>query len=488
MNRLLSSTSFKFALLYMTLFAASVGILLAFLYWSTAGMMERQSRETIEMEVQALAERYQMTGTAGLLDLIQQRLQRNPTSASIYLLTDQDMKPILGNLTHWPKAMPDQGWVELELSSDLVLDDKSHAARAKLFVLQNGFHLLVGRDIEHLRKTQTMVFDALCYGLGLTITLGLVGGLLLSRKILRRVENLNRTCKQIMAGDLQQRMPINGSDDELDSLAATLNDMLDRISDLMEGMRRISDSIAHDMRTPLSRLRHTLETGLSEQTDETERRALLERAVDEADSMLSTFNALLRIGKIEAGREREAFIEIWIDQLLSDVVELYEPLAEDKEQLMEVRLQPDLCIEGDRNLLFQAFANLLDNAIKYSPRGGKISLTLAMVDGKPIAEICDSGPGIPRCEQKKVFQRFYRAEKSRTTQGNGLGLSLVEAVFRLHDIAITLDNCSGGLSVRCDFSAICEEMPAPDKTAAQQPDTALVSAQAGQQQAQSGQS
>ncbi|WP_027857328.1 sensor histidine kinase [Marinobacterium jannaschii] len=461
MNRLLRSTSFKFALLYMTLFAASVGILLAFLYWSTAGMMERQSRETVEMEVQALAERYQMTGTAGLLDLIQKRLQQNPTSASIYLLTDREMKPILGNLRHWPEAMPDQGWVELELSSDLVLDDKSHAARAKLFVLQNGFHLLVGRDIENLRKTQKMVFDALCYGLALTITLGLVGGLLLSRKMMRRVDNLNRTCKQIMAGDLQQRMPINGSNDELDRLAHTLNEMLDRISDLMEGMRRISDSIAHDMRTPLSRLRHTLETGLEESTAEADRRALLERAVDEADGMLSTFNALLRIGKIESGQEREAFIDIWIDQLLSDVVELYEPLAEEKQQQLVVSLQPDLCIEGDRNLLFQAFANLLDNAIKYSPPGGKISLTLSLQDEKPIAEICDSGPGIPASEQKKVFQRFYRAEKSRTTQGNGLGLSLVEAVFRLHDIVISLDNCNSGLSVRCDFSAICEEIPAP---------------------------
>ena len=483
MNRLLRSTSFKFALLYMSLFAASVGILLAFLYWSTAGMMERQSRETVEMEVQALAERYQMTGTAGLLDLIQKRLQQNPTSASIYLLTDQDMKPILGNLRHWPKAVPQEGWVELELSRDLVLDDKSHAARAKLFVLQNGFHLLVGRDIEQLRKTQAMVFDALCYGLALTITLGLVGGLLLSRKMMRRVDNLNRTCKQIMAGDLQQRMPINGSNDELDRLAQTLNDMLDRISDLMEGMRRISDSIAHDMRTPLSRLRHTLETGLSENTGETERRALLERAVDEADSMLCTFNALLRIGKIESDREREAFSDIWIDQLLSDVVELYEPLAEEKAQQLRVTLQPDLCIEGDRNLLFQAFANLLDNAIKYSPVGGKISLSLSMVDERPIAEICDSGPGIPRSEQKKVFQRFYRAEKSRTTQGNGLGLSLVEAVFRLHDIAISLRNCSSGLSVRCDFSAICMEMPAPEKTADQNGQIKLTSAPADQHQA-----
>jgi len=449
-TKLLRSTSVKLALLYLLLFTSSVIVLAGFLYWATAGYMERQARETIEAEIQGLSERYEQTGLAGLSFTIQQRLKRNPTSASIYLLVDPNGQRVLGNLDRWPKVNPDaQGWVELWLSSDKVLDDKAHPARAQLFTLRGGFGLLVGRDMEYLRNLELLILEALGWGVLLTTLLGLAGGLWIGRRFLRRVEQLNRTAQEIMAGDMAQRMPLRGSDDELDSLASTLNQMLDRINTLMTGVKQVSDNIAHDMRTPLSRLRQTLESAQDSRLDHDEQQTRIEQAVQEADHLLGTFNALLRIGNIESRRQRQAFEPISMNQLVEDVVELYEPIAEDREQSIELQQCTVGPIQGDRNMLFQVLANLLDNALKYSPDQGHISVSMTQPAQNQLElNITDSGPGIPDELQTKVFQRFYRMEESRTTPGNGLGLSLVKAVCELHDIDIQLRNCQPGTEIR----------------------------------------
>lgn len=452
--KLLHSSSMKLALLYLLLFTGSVLVLCSFLYWATAGYMERQARETIEAEIQGLSERYEQTGLAGLSYTIQQRLERNPTSASIYLLVDPSGNPLLGNLDRWPKVNPDpQGWVELWLSSDKVLDDKAHPARAQLFTLRGGFGLLVGRDMEYLRNVELLILESLGWGLLLTSLLGLLGGLWIGRRFLSRVEQLDRTAQEIMAGDMARRMPTRGNDDELDSLASTLNQMLDRINELMTGVKQVSDNIAHDMRTPLSRLRTTLESAQDSRLNKDEQQDRIEQAVQEADHLLGTFNALLRIGNIEARRQRQAFEEISLNRLVEDVVELYEPIAEDREQQVTLAQSEVSMISGDRNMLFQVLANLLDNALKYSPEQGQIHIQLQQPALNCIElNIRDSGPGIPDDLKDKVFQRFYRMEKSRTTPGNGLGLSLVRAVCDLHNIEIQLRNCAPGTEVRLLFS------------------------------------
>ena len=448
--KLLRSTTIKLAVLYLLLFTSSVLVLSGFLYWATAGYMERQARATIEAEIQGLSERYEHTGLAGLSLLINQRLKRNPTSASIYLLVDPNGTRVIGNLDRWPQVDPDpQGWVELRLSSDKVLDDKSHPARAQLFTLRGGFGLLVGRDMQYLHNLELLILEALGWGVLLTSLLGLAGGLWIGRRFLRRVELLDKTAQEIMAGDMAQRMPLRGSDDELDSLARTLNQMLDRINQLMNGVKQVSDNIAHDMRTPLSRLRQTLETAQDSRLDQAEQQLRIEQAVQEADQLLGTFNALLRIGNIEARRQRQAFETLSLNQLVDDVVELYEPIAEDRQQQIHYQHSLVSPIMGDRNMLFQVLANLLDNALKYSPEQGQISISLQQPALNCIElSIRDSGPGIPDELRDKVFQRFYRLEESRTTPGNGLGLSLVRAVCDLHDIEIQLHNGNPGTEVR----------------------------------------
>ena len=307
-------------------------------------------------------------------------------------------------------------------------------------------NLLVGRDVHELEKIQQLIVSTLAWGLALTAVLALVGGALLSRGFLRRVESINDTCREIITGDLYRRIPVSGAEDDFDQLAGNLNAMLDRIEALMAGVRQVSDNIAHDLRTPLARLRNLLET-LRGQTQEEHNRELLDRAVAEADGLLTTFKALLRIGQVESGSRRAGFQEVDPAELLRDVIEFYEPLADEKEQHIETHLLAAPKLRGDRDLLFQAFANLLDNAIKYTPSQGRIWVALS---GTRVI-VADNGPGIPPEARDKVLQRFYRLEESRSTPGNGLGLALVAAVAQLHNARIRLEDNGPGLRVILNF-------------------------------------
>jgi len=269
---------------------------------------------------------------------------------------------------------------------------------------------------------------------------------MISRGFLRRIESINDTCREIIYGDLSRRIPMRSADDDFDQLAGNLNNMLDQIEVLMAGVRQVSDNIAHDLRTPLARLRNRLEA-LREQVTEDGPRELLDQASAEADGLLATFKALLRIGQIESGSRRAGFMGVDLSSLLQDVTELYEPLADDKGQRIELKLTSGRQIRGDRDLLFQAFANLLDNAIKYTPDNGQIQVELT---GAQVS-FADNGPGIPEEARDKVFQRFYRLETCRSTPGNGLGLSLVAAVGYLHNARIRLADNAPGLRVIMNF-------------------------------------
>ncbi len=446
------NSTFRLALIYMGLFGISVLLLLGFIYWSTAAYMVKQTDATIDAEISGLAERYRMTGLTGLTGLITDRLSHRPTGSSIYLLTDDTLNPLVGNLDRWPAVRADSnGWLNFKLESSALGKERIHKARARVFTLSGGYRLLVGRDIYELEETERLIIRTLISGIFITILLAIAGGVMMSRSSARRIEAINRTSRRIMQGDLSQRIPVQHTGDEFDDLAQNLNSMLDRIQELMENVRRVSDNIAHDLRTPLARLRNRLERLSREMEASSQDPTSIHEAITDADQLLATFNALLRIARIETRSRQDGFTPIPMDDLVRDVTEFYEPLAEENGQHIHLQLTAGVHLSGDRDQLFQAIANLLDNAIKYTPPGGEIRITLRAQDGQGELVIADSGPGIPQSERDKVFQRFYRLEESRTTPGSGLGLSLVAAVAQIHQINIELQDNHPGLRVVLHF-------------------------------------
>ncbi len=450
-TRLFGSSTFRLALIYMALFGASVLMLLGFIYWSTVAFMGRQTDAIIDAEIEGLAERYRVSGISGLTDLIAERLSRKPAGSSVYLLADDSLQPMVGNLDRWPAAAPTaNGWLSFRLEDQASSGDV-HKARARVFRLQGGFHLLVGRDMHDLEEAQGYIIRALIWGLAVTVVLALVGGSMMSRSMVRRLETINEASREIMQGDLSRRIPTKGSGDDFDQLTDNLNSMLDRIELLMEDVRRVSDNIAHDLRTPLSRLRQHLEMLKMQNPSGEQQRESVEQALAEADGLLGTFNALLRIARIESAAQRAGFADVDLAALVRDVAELYEPLAEEKQQRFTTNVQDAVHIDGDRDLLFQAVANLVDNAIKYTPAGGQIELTLQAHGEDARIIVADDGPGIPAEARNQVLQRFFRLDTSRTTPGSGLGLSLVAAVAKLHRAQLLLTDNGPGLRVVLDF-------------------------------------
>jgi len=444
--RTLKSSSFRVALLYMALMGTSMVALLAFIHWSTAGYMARQLDQTIEAEVEGLAEQYRTGGLVALATALTLRVDRSADGAGVYLLAGDDLTPVVGNLDRWPQVAPDaQGWVRFDLRGRGTTGRETHAARAKTFRLQGDLHLLVGRDVRDLEATLGLIRSALGWGSGLAATLAVLGGWLMSAGVVRRIEAIARTSREIMHGDLSRRVPTDGSGDDFDQLADALNRMLDRIVELMDRVRQVSDSIAHDLRTPLTRLRTKLD-GLQEARDPAAQ-AALDSAVADSDELLATFNALLRISRIEASGRQADLAPVDLALLARDVGELYEPLAGDRGQSLGVSAAGPLWVQGDRDLLFQALANLMDNAVKYTPPGGTIGVA-AECDGQVArVAVSDVGPGIPAELRERVFERFFRGDASRSTPGSGLGLSLVQAVAQLHGARIDMSDNDPGLRI-----------------------------------------
>ncbi|MBK5969934.1 MULTISPECIES: sensor histidine kinase [Thiorhodovibrio] len=486
LRAILASSTFRLALLYVVLLATSMIFLLGFVYWSTAGYMARQTDATINAEIRGLAEQYRRRGPGGLKAVIAERLQRDPGGAGLYLLVNGAGQPLVGNLNRWPPdPIAPTGWMDFRVRDPVAAPetdrDRSEAARAKVFRLRGGMRLLVGRDVRELNAVRALMLDALWSGLAITVALALLGGWLISASVVRRLEAVNQVSREIMEGDLSRRVPADGSGDDFDQLAANLNRMLTRIEQLMASVRQVSDNIAHDLRTPLTRLRAKLELLVQGELPD-DARADAEEAVADAEELLGTFNALLRIARIESGSRRAAFARFDLADSVRDLAELYEPLAADREQRLELTVPAELWVVGDRDLLFQACANLVENAIKYTPAGGLIELkangaatglatekttatpagslsgpgidgvtsgatAAAGPDREVRVTVADSGPGIPPQWREKVCERFFRLDHSRSSPGSGLGLSLVRAVVDLHDARLELDDNGPGLRV-----------------------------------------
>ncbi len=452
-RKLFHSYTFRLALLYALIFSSSTLILFYFFYLFTASYMTQQMDNTIEAEIQGLAERYDRDGLEGLTRLIAERVNRSQgTGNSLYLLTTYTLEPLVGNLDRWPleASIDNEKWLEFSLEVNEQTDE-THLARARIFRLPGRYGLLVGRDIHQLTQAKLRIVQALTWGLAIMVLLAFVGGLVLSRRTVRNIERINQTARSIMSGNLSRRVEITNRNDDFDQLAANLNQMLDRIQTLMEDIRRVSDNIAHDLRTPLTRLRQHMEEARRQVDSESISAISLESSIREADSLLTTFNALLRIARIEAGQVTTDFAVLDYRTLVEDVVEFYEPLAEEKKQFLTVDAGNTIKTMGDRDLLFQALANVIENAIKYTQENGHISVVLSQLDNDAVITIADNGPGIPAEERERVFRRFYRLDRSRSTTGNGLGLSMVAAVVTMHQGQIRLMDNDPGLKTVMQF-------------------------------------
>jgi signal transduction histidine kinase len=421
--------------------------MLALIYWQTVIYSTRQTDETIDAEITGLAEQYRERGLAGLVAVINERSNPERGSSMLYLLTDQRQRPLAGNLTRWPDLeVESDGWMRFHLSDDGRRGSSPHIAQATTFVLAGGVQLLVGRDLAENVAFRNRIVVALASSGALTLLLGLVGGIGLSRRALARIETINRTGDLIRAGEFSHRIPLKGSGDEFDRLAQNLNAMLDQIERLMAGMRQVTDNIAHDLRSPLGRLRSRIEMALIEEPSTERYRDVLQQTISEADQLLATFTALLDIAEAEAGNARARMAPLDLAAFARDLADLYEPAAEEKGLTLAVETDPGpIEVRGDRHMLSRAVANLVENALKYTPAGGRVRVAVGIAGTTARLVVADDGPGIPEDERERVFDRFYRLEASRTTEGNGLGLSLARAVIGLHGGTITLEDNGPGL-------------------------------------------
>ena len=420
--------------------------MLGLIYWQTVIYATHQTDETIDAEITGLAEQYRQRGLAGLVAVINERSNPERGSSMLYLLTDQRQNPLAGNLSRWPDLeVQKDGWMRFHLNADGQRDGP-HVAQATSFVLAGGVQLLVGRDLAENVAFRNRIVAALVSSGALMLVLGLVGGIVLSRRALARIETINRTGDLIMAGEFDRRIPLKGSGDEFDRLAQNLNAMLDQIERLMAGMRQVTDNIAHDLRSPLGRLRSRIEMALIEEPSTERYREVLQQTIGEADQLLATFTALLDIAEAEAGSPRAQLAPLDLAAFARDLADLYEPVAEEKGLSLTLDAgRAPVEVRGDRHMLSRAIANLVENALKYTPAGGTVRVAVTPDGAMARLTVADNGPGIPAEERERVFDRFYRLEASRTTEGNGLGLSLARAVVRLHGGTITLEDNGPGL-------------------------------------------
>jgi hypothetical protein len=461
--RILRTLAFRIVALYLAIFAVSAASIVGFTYWNTVRALNKQTDDVVDSDISALRERYLRFGLGGLTDLIVNRSSHG--AGALYLLADSDNRPIVGNLDSWPDITVASGNVvefDYERRSGGRTEDRR--ARGQQFTLTGGFYLLVARDIAERYQTERLFSTTLPWSLLLMILLGLLGGILISRNFLTRLDLINRTSREIMAGDLSRRLPLGRSGDEFDTLAVNLNRMLERTERLMRGMRDVTDSIAHDLRTPLNRLRNRLEGVLASIGPDGAGAQEIEAAVEETDHLIGTFNALLLIAEAEAGVARESMEQVDLRRIVEGVAELYGPLADEKGMTLSIPPSGAAIIACNPRLIGQALANMLDNAIKYTPAGGRVMVALEHTPAGTALHVADSGPGIPTEDRVRVLERFVRLEASRHSPGTGLGLSLVAAVARLHDAKLELSDNNPGLKVTLLFPVPTRRQPALAQT------------------------
>ena len=449
MRRLLPrSAGIRLALVYAVLFGLSALALIGYLWWASTGLLTRQVDDSIQGDIVALIERWNAGGVPALARTIADRLARRQQPDALYLLADPLLRPITGNVETWPPGVDRPGAIyELPVQRN----DEAGLARVWRYDLPDGNHLLVGRDMRTRAALRDLVSAALLWAALFVALLGIVGAAAVRSLFRRLLLGVSDTAAAVEAGDLTRRVQLSSRDDEVDRLAALINAMLDRIGQLMEGVRAVSNNIAHDLRTPVTRARARLEDAASHAESVDELRAAMERAVADLDGITAVFEALLRIAEIEAGARRSAFARFDAAPLLAALAELYEPAAEERELALEAGVDGSLPVLGDAALIQQALANLLDNAVKFSPPGGHVRLWGRAQEGRVQLLVTDQGPGIPEADRDRAGERFFRGEAARQTPGFGLGLALARAVATLHGGALLLGDARPGLRASLDL-------------------------------------
>lgn len=453
-GKLIRTTAFRLTLVYLLLFVLFALTLLAWFAWNTRRLVTEQITETVVSETNELIDRFEGGGLRGLVTAVENRALR--PGSNLYLIATPAGQGVAGNVG-WlePGILDRAGWSETTYRRLDEQDVAEHHALVRVSQLSGGFRLLVGRDLEERRRLFGVVAQAAQWSFLVVIVLGLGGGTLVARRVLTRIDAMTGTAQRIMAGDLSERLPVGRSGDELDRLAGNLNAMLERIEALMRGLKEVSDNIAHDLKTPLTRLRNRAEQALGSSGSEADYRAALEGTIEESDALIRTFNALLMIARAESGQARDDMTDFDAADVARDIHELYEPLAEDGGLKLSVEAS-SAPVRGNRELISQALANLVENAIKYgkqtevsangqTPADTDIVIGAAAEDDKVLVSVADRGRGIPEGDRARAVERFVRLEESRTLPGSGLGLSLASAVATLHGGELRLSDNHPGL-------------------------------------------
>jgi len=447
-GKLIRTTAFRLTLAYLFLFALFAASLLGYFAWNTRRLITEQITQTVDAEITGLAEQYRQGGIRRLVFVVDARSRR--PGSSLYLVTTRAGEGLAGNVGSLATGILEtSGWTETAYRRLDDPDGVEHHALVRVFQLPAGFRLLVGRDLEERERLYDIVLAAGRWSLAIVIVLGVAGGFFVTRRVLKRVDAMTETTRKIMDGDLAGRLPIAGTGDELDRLATNLNAMLERIEALMHGLKEVSDNIAHDLKTPLTRLRNRCEEALRLAEDESQYRAALESTIEESEALIRTFNALLMIARAESGQARDGMTDIDAAEIARGVGELYEPLADDKGIHLKVEAPAAAPVHGNRELISQALANLVDNAIKYGAgmngAEAEIVVTARGEGDRILLAVADSGGGIPAADRGRAVERFVRLEQSRSQPGSGLGLSLASAVARLHGGDLKLEDNHPGL-------------------------------------------
>ena len=441
------TASFGLAVLYAALLAGSVIIIAAIAYWAMELSLERQTTARIEAEIRLLKEELRAEGDSELIEEVQ---RRSDVLALEYLLLDAKGTRIAGSMPVVPTAL---GWSTAILQTKPSDAGGGRILHIRSVELDNGMRLSVADDYGSIEDVRQAWAEAAAWCLVAFLLLGVVGGLLLSRGFLRRVDTIRATAESIIRGDLESRVPVRGTKDNFDRLSLTLNQMLDRIQALMEGVRYMSNHIAHALRTPLGRLQQQLEAARKTALGNPNYETALENMQRETEGILSTFSALLRISKIEVGARQSGFSEVDLSALLATVCDAYSAAADEQRKVIETDIMPSLCIRGDKELLTEAVANLLDNAVRHTPAGTRIEVSLNRNRSGIVASVADNGLGVPTHARDLIFQRFYRLDRSTNVEGRGLGLAFVSAVSGLHGSKLRACDNSPGLRIELTFAA-----------------------------------
>lgn len=450
-QRPITTLALRLSALYLLVFALSTSLLVALLYAYAVRALDRETDDVIEAELQGLAEQYQGGGLDALAAVIEERVQTGTRSGDVYLLADHVLQPVAGNIAAWPaRGTTTARWIEFEVSVARAGSFESRHVRAGVFTLPDGYRLLVGTDIHEREAFKSRIRWTLLASLSMIIAVGALLGTWMNRYVLRRVDAISAAGREIVEGNLRRRLPRSGSGDELDTLAGNLNEMLERVEQLTAALRFVIDSTAHDLRGPLNRVRARIESGLRGPGPDASRETL-EESLRDVDNLERTLDALLRIAEAQGGTGGAEIAPLDLGQLATEMVELYEPVAAQRRIELRTSAGDSSMVRGSRQLLAHALANLIDNAVKFTPEGGRVDVQLHRDATGLQLVVADNGPGIAPADRDRALERCVRLSGSEHASGSGLGLNLVAAVARMHHATLELGDNQPGLKVVLRF-------------------------------------